>query len=163
MDVSSIENEVLKYFAALIGLVIVWGLQRAIAWLGLKLNAERQAQLSSAIDKMLTFGVTKAEQIIAEKGWDHIDSKNAVMNVALDALLARFPETIENAGLDPSPSPMNADRARLLMQMQRMIPDVFARAAASPATPPTLEQQAAVMVASTTPVVVRPASIGASL
>ena len=82
---------------------------------------------------MLTFGVTKAEQVIAQKGWDHIDSKDAVIRVALQALPEKFPDALAGAGIDLN---ANDGRSQVIDQMTRMIPDVFARAAASPATPP---------------------------
>jgi hypothetical protein len=133
MDISGVENEVLKYLAAFVGTGLLWLIKRAITWVGLKLSAERQAALIGAVDKMLTFGVTKAEQVIAQKGWDHVDSKDAVIRVALQALPEKFPDAVAGAGLDLK-NPV--DHAAVADMMERMIPDVFARAAASPATPP---------------------------
>ncbi len=132
IDISGLEAQGLQLIAGALGLVGLWALQRAVTWMGLKLSAERQAALTSAVDKMLTLGVTKAETVIAQKGWDHVDSKNAVIRVALQALPEKFPDALAGAGLDITKP---ADQAMVVDQMTRMIPDVFARAAASPATP----------------------------
>lgn len=133
IDLSGIEDEALKLVATLVGLGMIWVLQRAIALVGLRLSAERQAALGSAIDKMLTFGVTQAEGTIAANGWNHIATKNAVIAVALQALPEKFPDALAGAGLDLT---LPADHNKIVDQMTRMIPEVFARAAASPATPP---------------------------
>jgi hypothetical protein len=148
MDISGFEDEGLKIIGGLVGAGAIWLIKRGITLLGYKLSVERQAALERALDKVLTFAVVKAEQVIAEKGWDHVDSKNAVISVALQALPEKFPDALTAAKLDLSKP---ADRAAVVDQMTRMIPEVFAKAATSPATPPAPPQQAIVVSATALP------------
>src|SRR5712691_9983075 len=89
-NLHQIEFEILQALGIVVGSGVVWLLQRALAWMKIRLSAERQAALTTAVDKMMTLGVTKADSIIRDRGWDHIDSKNAVINFALPALETRF-------------------------------------------------------------------------
>lgn len=133
MDVSQIELQVLQVLGALIGAVILWLLKQALAWFKIRLTADRQALLASAVDKMMTLGVVRADGMIRDRGWDHVDSKNAVINYALPALETKFSDTLEAAGVDLN-DPVG--RARIVDQMERMWPDIAARLSASPVTAP---------------------------
>lgn len=128
-----IELQILQLLGIAVSSGVLWLLQRAVAWFNLKLTAERQARLASAVDKMMTLGVTKADDIIRERGWDHIDSKNAVINYALPALETRFSDTLTSAGIDLSDQ---KSRIGLINMMERMWPDVATRLSASPVTAP---------------------------
>jgi hypothetical protein len=134
MDLKQIEMQILTWLAILIGSLVLYALKHLVAWLGLKLDSDRQAQLGEAVGKAMTWAVTQSMATIAAKGWDHIDSKNAVIEAALKVLPTKFPDALAGMGLDIN-NP--EDRVKIAEMMERMIPEVFASAAASPATPAT--------------------------
>ncbi len=134
MDVSGFEHEALTWLAMVAASLVILALKRLYGWLGLKLSTDLQAAFNTAVEKVLMFGVTQAEGVIAEKGWNHAETKSAVINTALQALPSKFPDALKGIGLDPD-NP--ADQPKIVDAMTRMIPEVFAKAAASPATPPT--------------------------
>lgn len=125
--------EVLQLLALVLGGLATWVLKRLLSWIGLKLRADRLAMLQQVIDKAMMLGVVKAEEVIREKGWDSLDAKHSVINVAIPVLEEKFRDTLKENGLDTNDP---TDRLRIYEQMERMVPDLFARAAASPATPP---------------------------
>lgn len=133
MDLGQIELQVLQIVGVVVGAAILWLLKRALAWVGIRLSVEKQAALGSAVDKMMTLGVTQADSVIRADGWDHVNTKNAVINAAMSGLETKFSGTLLTAGINPN-NP--ADRMKLTDMMSRMWPDVAARLAASPATPP---------------------------
>lgn len=126
-------SEILQLLALIIGGLFTWLLKRTLSWIGLKLRADRLAMLQQVIDKAMMLGVVKAEDTIREKGWDSLDARHSVINVAIPILEEKFRDTLSENGLDLSKP---VDRLKVYEQMERMVPDLFARAAASPATPP---------------------------
>lgn len=128
-----LELDLLYMLALLIGTLVLWLLKRAIAFFGIQLTADRNKLLESTVNKGMTWAVTAADDVIREKGWDHIDSKNVVINTALPAIQERFAETMTKLGVDLS-NP--EDREKLAEMMERMWPDVASRLSASPTTPP---------------------------
>lgn len=133
IDVAQIEHEILQLLTMAVGAGILWLLKMAIAYLGHTLTADRQHALNIAVDKMMTFGVAKADTWIRDRGWDHIDSQNAVINFALPALKTKFEDTLSANGIDLR---KDADRVRIVEMMQRMWPDIATRLAKSPTTAP---------------------------
>lgn len=127
------ELEILQLLGVAIGSLILLALQRVLAWLHITLTAARQAALAGAVDKMMTLGVTQADRIIRANGWDHPDSKNAVINLALSGVETKFQTTLANAKINPDDP---VDRLKLTEMMERLWPDVATRLAASPVTPP---------------------------
>src|SRR6266851_2472907 len=112
-----IELQVLQLLALVIGSAIVWALQKVAAWVGLKLDAHRIDMLNAAVDKAMTFGVTKADAVIRANGWDHVDSKNQVIDFALNAIEDRFSDTLKANKIDLTDA---ASRAILMQMMERM-------------------------------------------
>jgi hypothetical protein len=134
IDLHQVEFEILQLLGILVGSLVLWLLQRALVWVGIRLKADRQAQLASVVDKVMTWGVTKADDIIRKRGWDHVESKNAViMDYALPRIQVRFKETLASAGIDLD---NQQHRIQLIDMMERMWPDLATRLSASPATPP---------------------------
>lgn len=128
--------EVLQAVALMISIMLVWFLRSAISWMGLKLRSTQIAMLESVVDKALTAATVRAEHAIAARGpqgWSDHTVRRQVLEMALPILRDRFHETLKNNGLSLD---KEADRNRLQGMMERMLPDVFTRAAASPATPP---------------------------
>jgi uncharacterized membrane protein len=128
-----IEVQILELVALAVGSVAVLALQRLAAWFRIKLRADQVDMLNAAVDKVMTLGVTKASDVIRDRGWDHVDSKNAVINFAIGAIGQKFESTLADNGVDLDDP---ARRLKLIDMMERMWPDVAARASASPATPP---------------------------
>lgn len=133
IDVAQIEHEILQLLTMAVGGALLWLLKQAIGYLGHTLTADKQHALNVAVDKMMTFGVAKADALIRARGWDHIDTQNAVLNFALPALKTKFEDTLSANGIDLR---KDADRIRIVEMMQRMWPDIATRLAKSPATAP---------------------------
>ena len=145
MDISGIENQILQALGVVLSVAVMVLIQRTYAWFGLKVTAEQTASLNAAVGNSLTFGVTQAENVIKEKGWDHVDTKNAVITTAVQAMENKFPEALSGVGLDMT-KPQDVEN--LTDMMQRMIPKVFLEASNSPSTPPTEIQKAEIVAAS---------------
>jgi len=134
MTFAELEQQFLLGIGSLISLGVLYLIERAAAWLRARISAERSAALSSAINKLVMFGVTRAEHLISRPGgWAAPDTKEFVKGVALNAFLEKFPDALKGAGLDIFD---NHDRELLSDAIDRAIPAVFTEAAASPATPP---------------------------
>jgi hypothetical protein len=130
--VHDIEIEVLKGIAILIGSGILWGLKWGLNYLGIKLSEARMAAVERAVDKSMTLAVTQLGDVIHEKGWDHIETRNAVVSRAMEVVEDKFGDTLRRGKVyldDP------LKRIGLMEQMQRMWPDLSTRLSASPATP----------------------------
>lgn len=134
MDLSGIELQVLQGVGVVVGAAAIYAAQRVASYFGLKLKADQITMLNSAVDKAMTLGVTQADNVIREKGWDHVDSKNAVVNFALGTVEDKFADALKANGIDLTQA---GDREQLMAMMQRMWPDVAARLSASPVTPPS--------------------------
>lgn len=126
-------SKVLMALGTLAMLGMLYLIERAIAWLRTKISADRAAALSSAIDKLIMFGVTQATTAIEQHGWDARGTKETVKQIALASFERKFPEALKMNKLDLENS---GHRALVAEAIDRAIPDVFTRAAASPATPP---------------------------
>lgn len=128
--------QILAAIASMIGLLVLWLMTQAIQYLKTKVSRDRSDQLASAIDKLVMWGVTRADGMIRQRGpegWSDPAVKRAVVSDAMRALPEKFPQALAQSGLsldDPH------DRVKLQDAIERAIPEVFARAAASPATPP---------------------------
>jgi hypothetical protein len=134
MTLQQLELEVLQAIGIVAAAGLLYLAQRAAAYFKIQLNATRLAMLDSAVDKVMTLGVAKADDIIREKGWDHVDSKSAVLNFAINTIGGKFNDTLKANGVnlaDPS------CRVALMDQMERKWADVATRLSLSPATPLT--------------------------
>lgn len=134
MDVHQIEVQLLQAVGIIVGAAAIYALQRAASWFGFKLKADQVAMLNSAVDKAVTYGVTQADAMIRDKGWDHIESKSQVISFALNAIEDKFADTLKANDIDLTRA---GDRERLMQMMERMWPDIAARLSASPVTPPS--------------------------
>lgn len=128
-----LELEILYLLGILVASLVIWALKRLAAIFGVQLNANKQALLESIVNKGMTWAVTRTDDTIREKGWDHIDSKNAVINWAIPFIHGRFDDSLKKIGLNLN---NDADRLRLEDMMERMWPDIVSRLSASPVTPP---------------------------
>lgn len=129
-------NQILSGIGTVAGLMILYILSQVISWLKTKLSVDRASQLSAAIDKLVMFGVTRAQDMIAARGpegWRSEEVKDYVKGIALTHAKDKFPDAMAQSGIDPN---SEIGEAKLSDAIERAIPDVFTRAAASPATPP---------------------------
>jgi hypothetical protein len=134
MTFAELEQQVLLGLGSLVSLLSLYAIERAAAWLRARISAERAAALSTAIDKLVMFGVTRAEHLISQPGgWSSPETKELVKSVALAEFPNKFPDALTDVGLNIED---DHDRELVGDAIERAIPDVFARAAASPATPP---------------------------
>lgn len=127
---------VLMACAAPVAAILSGMLWRLASKFGIEASAADQRKLNDELKAALTLGAVKAEDMIAQKGWDHIDVHSIVVKEALDYFLQRFPERAaaiaQQAG---AASPAAAQEAVADTLMSRL-PAAMTEAAASPATPP---------------------------
>lgn len=139
-------TQILSGIGSLVGLLLLWLIGEAIRWARTKISRERSEQLAAAIDKLVMFGVTQAEDMIRKRGpegWADPNVKSFVKRTALKALPEKFPDALKHSRLDVNRS---KDRKQIEDAIERAIPEVFARAAASPATPPAVQAPIAAVV-----------------
>lgn len=134
IDLSGIETQILTGLAGLIGLGLLWLIQRAAGLIKQHLTAGQTAALDDAAGKALQFGITQAQGMIKAKGWDHVDVKDAVVATAAQYAASKFPDALKGAGIDTTS--VASATASLDGILQRKFPEVAAQMAASPATPP---------------------------
>lgn len=141
IDLSAIETELLQGLGIVLLALALACSKLALSWLNAKLGAARielsastKAELEDAAGKALAFGFTQAEGIIRAKGWDHIDTKNAVLAAATSYAIGQFPDVLKRAGIDVS-NPVAA-ATQLAGILTRKLPEAATHVAASPATPP---------------------------
>lgn len=125
------DPEVLQFLALVISGMIMWVLKQTIQWFRLRISAERLARLTSAVDKVMTLGVTKF--VNSTEDWRSDFTKNSIVTFGLGTLKDKFRDTLKANKLDLDKP---TDRAAMIDMMERMWPEVTSRASASPATPP---------------------------
>lgn len=128
----NLEVELLQGVAILVGSGVLWLIRQAATWANIKLSDSRQASVERAVDKSMTFAVTKLDDYITEHHWDSIQTRNAVVNTAMEVVADKFSHTLARGQVDIQ----DPERRKALMeQMQRMWPDIASRLSASPVTP----------------------------
>ncbi len=127
--------DVLLQLAATVLLAVgTWAISRFTMWLGLKNAAQATATLDDALQKAVTYGLQQSQELIKQKGWDHVDVRNATLAQAAPYMINHFPDALKNVGLDMS-NPQAVQLA-VMGALDRSFPHAAAIAAASPATPP---------------------------
>lgn len=134
VDVTPVTNALMQLAAAVVLAVGTWAVSRFVQWLGLKNAAQATANLDDVLQKGVTYGLQQSLDLIKQKGWDHVDVRNQVLDTALPYVISRFPDTLAAVGLDPNNTQDLTDKVR--GALDRAFPHAAAVAAASPATPP---------------------------
>ena len=134
LDFTPITNVLLQLASTLLLGFGSWGAARLIGLLGLKNAAQATANFDDALQKSVTFGLQQCQALIAQKGWDHLDVRNAALSAAMPYLIGHFPGALKAVGVDAS----NPQTLESLVKgaLDRAFPQAAAAAADSPATPP---------------------------
>ena len=142
IDLSTIEQSVLSVLGALLLALLSAAAKAGLQRLGISVTAAQQEVLNELAHKSVAYGIVNATDTIKAKGWDHIDTKNAVVAAAGTYAVTQFPAVLKQAGVDIS-NPALA--ASMLAQgiMTRVFPTAVQYAAYSPATPPATPAPAA--------------------
>lgn len=141
VDFHPIVQAVVGLAASALGILGSMVLARLNTKFHLDISAARQDAFDKALNKSLMYGATQATAEIAEKGWDHADTKSEVVATALNQAVSTFPEALAGVGLSTDlTDPKNA--ATLTAALERALPAAMTEASASPATPPTATQTA---------------------
>lgn len=131
---------VLMACAAPIAAILCKLLWMAAAKIGIEASAADQAKLEAEAKAALTVGAVKAGDMIADRGWDHVDVHNAVLADALRYFLERFPDRstaiAAQAGVDAPSTPSLAKDAAVTETLMARLPDAMSEASVSPSTPP---------------------------
>jgi len=131
IDVTSIEQTLVGLAATAIsvmGGIALAALQKRFSILN---NTATTEAFDGALQKSLTMAATQVNGLIAEKGYDHVDVKSAVLEAGLDVIVQKFPDALAQMGLSGDDA-----RPTIAAALQRALPQVMAAYAASPATPP---------------------------
>jgi len=134
ISLSGIEQDILYLVGTVLLALASWAAQRLVKFLNLKNGDAIAANLTDAARKGIKFGTMQSLDVIKAKGWDHVDTHNAIGNAAVQFITDKFPGYLKDAGIDPA-TPEGAKKLADLVT--RSLPDGIAEAAASPATPPT--------------------------
>jgi hypothetical protein len=131
---------VLMACAAPVAAILSAMLWKLAAKFGIEATAADKANLETETKAALTFGAVKATDVIAAKGWDHVDVHNVVLADGLNYFLARFPDRstaiAAQAGVLNPAAPSQAKDVAVTETLMTRLPEAMAAAAASPATPP---------------------------
>jgi hypothetical protein len=126
--------------AAPISAILCAMLWKLAAKFGVQASAADQAKLNDETKAALTVGAVKAADLIAARGWDHVDVHNQVLADAATYFLQRFPDRAtaiaEQAGVAAPAVPSAAKDTAIKETLMARLPDAMNEAAASPATPP---------------------------
>lgn len=109
----------------------MWALMRLARKLGIQTTQAQQQQVEIAINKAVQAGAVYAESAAEQHGWAHPQVKSMIVGQAINYAVARFPDTLKAAGIDPSDP---ADAEKLRGAIQRALPAAVTPVAASPAT-----------------------------
>lgn len=113
--------------------VVGW---RLWIWLGEKIGTQRRDQLADAVVKVATFAVTQLYPLIRQYGWNSPEVRHKAIQISLDSIEEKFPDAVKTAkkmGVDLA-IPMG--RNIVMDQIDRVLPEVIAKVADSPASPP---------------------------
>lgn len=131
---------VLMACAAPVAAILCKLLWMAAAKIGVQASAEDMAKMEAEAKAALTVGAVKSTDLIAQRGWDHADVKNAVLADALNYFLERFPDRstaiAAQAGVAAPEVASPAKDTAVKETLMARLPDAMNEAAASVATPP---------------------------
>jgi hypothetical protein len=130
-DITWITTPILQLLGTIILAFGTWATKRLLDWLGVKVSAQAAANIDQALEKAVTYGIQQTQETIKTKGWDHIDVREQAIAAALPYMQQHFADTLKSVGTDP-----NAEDI-IKKALDRVFPQAVAKAAASPATPPT--------------------------
>lgn len=97
--------------------------------LGVQLTAAQWQLVDTDLAKCIGVGAAAAEQLAAQKGWDHVEVKHAIVAKALTVLSDHGSQALKAIGLDPI-----ANQAAIETRITALLPSVMAPIAASPIT-----------------------------
>lgn len=109
---------------------------RAYIWLGEKIGAERRDKVADALWKLGVFAVTQIYPLVQKHGWNSKEVRDAVVVRVKEEFQFKFPDAAKTAakiGVD-----IATTKGQVLIedQIDRMLPDIIAKVAESPASPP---------------------------
>ena len=133
INLSGIETEVIQALGIAILAIATYGAQYVVTKLKLSNNAAIIATLDDAASKAVNAAVVEADATIKAKGWDSVDTKNAVLASAANQLITHGQTALKSAGYDPSTP---EGKAAVQDIVARALPAAAATASQSPITPP---------------------------
>jgi hypothetical protein len=148
MDWTPVFQAVIGIVAATLTAFGVPVLMKLAGRFGVQLDQAQAQQLEQMAQKALSFGAMQATDTIKAKGWDHVETHNAVLDAGLGYFIGHFPDKAKEiakqiTGTDSLTA--NASLAAIRDVLKRALPTGLAVAAASPATPPATAPTPATM------------------
>lgn len=134
IDLSPLVGAALSLCAIAITTVGSWALARMARRLGIDANSAAMADFDDGLKRAVHAAAGQAQDLIAAKGYDHVETKNAIVELAAPYMIAKFAPALRSVGLDPA-DPGGATTAYLTAELNRVLPTAIAPIAASPAMP----------------------------
>lgn len=132
MDITPLTNALIALLAGVISIMGGIALQAVARWLHVQVSQAQASAFDSALSKALSYAAVQCAAQIKANGWDHVETHNQVVQIALQVMLSKFPQASAGVGI----SDTAGGRCELAAALQRALPATFAMLAASPATPP---------------------------
>lgn len=131
VDLTPLLQAAMSLAVLVLGTVGTWALTRLGQKLGIQTTQAQQQQIETVINKAVQAGAVLAEDAARTHGWDHPVVKSQILASAIQYAADRFPDTLKQAGIDPSNA---ADAAQLRSAIARALPAAVTPVASSPAT-----------------------------
>lgn len=135
VDLAPLLQALVSLAVVAIGSLGGWAIQRLAKKLGVDRNATAMAAFDAALERAIRAGAGQMTDLIRDRGWDHVEVKNAILAAAANYAVARAGPALKAVGLDPA-DPGGATSAYLAAELDRLFPTAIAPVAASPVTPP---------------------------
>jgi hypothetical protein len=143
VDLGPWEQQALTAIAALATAAGTYALQRVGAYFAKKGIMVNQNLWDIALQNAIAYGVQVSKSVITAKGWDHMDTHNAIVNAALTYIVTHNADILSAVGLTTNLSdPSNQNK--IAEALSRAVPQVVGALANSAATPPATLTVAAI-------------------
>lgn len=133
VDLSPVVATVVSLCAISLSTFGTWALGRLARKLGVQANSEAVIAFDDALTRSVRAGAAAAQGVIAARGWDHPDVKNAVIAFAAPYAIDKFAPALRAIGLDPTDP--RATQAYIRSELDRIFPTAMTAVANSPVTP----------------------------
>lgn len=135
VDISGIETDVLQALAGVLLGFGIWLIKVLAAHFSQVISSAQVQAWDDALNKLLALGFSKSNELIKDKGWDHVDVKNAVIGVAASEAASKFPAALKGVGINPTNLTAVAE-TKIQDALTRAYPNAASSAAYSVVTPP---------------------------
>lgn len=135
IDLSPVVGATLSLCAVALTTFGTWAIARLARKLGIQANNAAVVAFDDALARSVHAGASALQQTIAAKGYDHPETKNAILAFAAPYAIDKFAPALKGIGLDPADPFTTGNYLR--EELDRIFPTAMTAIAASPVTPPS--------------------------